>query len=142
MCFEYVWYVLIIRMIIWLRFIILQSPEKGISWKFWLDPRFPRNPKLKQILKWLPLDRGYFKVYFFYKRGKFSNNLVPYLPFDSWICHFIPRIAMHFVLVKLSRNSSLLVGDPSKRGDVKTLALSSISPSPQVKMKLKMTASR
>ena len=35
----------------WLEIIILRSPEKGIPWKFWLDPQFPRNPKLKQILK-------------------------------------------------------------------------------------------
>ena len=60
----------------------LQSPEKGVSWKFWLDPRFPRDPKLKWILKWLPLDRGYFKFYF-YKRGKSFNNLMPYVPSDS-----------------------------------------------------------
>ena len=62
--FEYVCYVLIFRMAIWPGFIILRSPEKGISWKFWLDPRFPRGPKLKWILKWLPLDRGCFKFYF------------------------------------------------------------------------------
>ena len=54
----------------WLGIIILRSSEKRVPWKFWLDPRFPRNPKLEQILKWLPLDRGCFKVYFFYKKGK------------------------------------------------------------------------
>ena len=32
-------------------------------------------------------------------------------------------IIMHFVPVKLSRNSKLLTNDPSKRGDVKTLAI-------------------
>ena len=52
----------------WLEIIILRSPEKGAPWKFWLDPRFPRDPKLKWILKWLLLDRGYFKVFFFTKR--------------------------------------------------------------------------
>ena len=31
-------------------------------------------------------------------------------------------IAMHFVPVKLSRNSVLLINDPSKRGDMETLA--------------------
>ena len=41
--------------------------QKEVLWKFWLDPRFPRNLKLKQILKWLSLDRGCFKVYFFTK---------------------------------------------------------------------------
>ena len=55
------------EIIVWLKIIILRPPEKGVPWKFWLDPRFPRNPKLKQILKWLPLDRGCFKVYFFAK---------------------------------------------------------------------------
>ena len=54
-------------MIIRLEIIILGSPEKRAPWKFWLDPRFFRNPKLKWILKWLPLDRGYFKFYFFIK---------------------------------------------------------------------------
>ena len=56
--------------------------RKEVTWKLWLDPRFPQNPKLKWILKWLPLDRGYFKVYFF-KREKFSNNLVPYISLNS-----------------------------------------------------------
>ena len=49
----------IIRMIMWSGFIILRSPQKGVPWKSWLDPQFLRNPKLKQILKWLPLDRGW-----------------------------------------------------------------------------------
>ena len=51
-------------------------------------------------------------------------------------------ISMHFVLVQLSRNSLLLINDPSKRGDVEISARSSIFPSPQVKTKLKLTASR
>ena len=38
-------------------------------------------------------------------------------------------IAMHFVLVKLSRNSVLLINDPSKIGDMETLVRSSVSPS-------------
>ena len=54
----------------WFEIIILRSLEKGVPWKFWLDPRFPRNPKLKWILKWLPLDRGYFKFYFFFTKGE------------------------------------------------------------------------
>ena len=72
-----------IGMIIWFEIIILRSVEKGVLWKFWFDLRFPQNPKLKWILKWLPLDRGYFKVYFFYTRRKYTNNLVPYVSFDS-----------------------------------------------------------
>ena len=52
----------------WLRIIIiLRSLEKRVPWKFWLDPRFPRDPKLKWILKWPPLDRGYFKILLFTK---------------------------------------------------------------------------
>ena len=47
-----------------------------------------------------------------------------------------------FVLVKMSRNSMLLTNNPSKIGDVETLARSPISPSPQVKMKFNLTASR
>ena len=68
----------------------------------------------------------------FYKRGKSANNLVPYISLDSQFCRFISShisIAMHFVLVELSRNSLLLIDDPSKRGDVETLARSSVSPS-------------
>ena len=41
--------------------------REEVPWKFWLDPRFPRDLKLKQILKRLPLDRGCFKVYFLQK---------------------------------------------------------------------------
>ena len=52
------------------------------------------------------------------------------------------RIAMHFTLIKLSHNLSLLIDDPSKRGDVETLARSSVSPSPLVKIKLKLAASQ
>ena len=51
-------------------------------------------------------------------------------------------IAMYFGPVKLSHNSVLLINDPSKRGDVETLTRSSVSLSFQVKMKLKLTASR
>ena len=56
--------------------------------------------------------------------------------FDPTICRIISSrvgIAMHFTHVKLSRNSSLLIDDPSERGDVETLARSSVSPPPQVK---------
>ena len=51
-------------------------------------------------------------------------------------------IVMHFILDKMSRNLVLLINNFLKRGDVKTLARSSISLSSQVKMKLKLTASR
>ena len=72
-CSKYVWHVLVMNLgiIIWLEIIILRSPEKGVPWKFWLDPRFLRNPILKWILRWLPLDRGYFKFLLFTKRESF-----------------------------------------------------------------------
>ena len=54
-----------IKMNKWFRIIILRFFRKGVSWKFWLDPRFPRNSNSKWILKWLPLDRSYFKFYFY-----------------------------------------------------------------------------
>ena len=56
-----------IGMIVWFGVIILRSPKKEVLWKFWLDPQFLRNPKLKWILKWLPLDKGCFKFYFLQK---------------------------------------------------------------------------
>ena len=51
----------------------------------------------------------------------------------------LPCILFSF---KMSRNSVLLIDDPLKKGDVETLARSSVSPSSQVKMELKLTASR
>ena len=51
-------------------------------------------------------------------------------------------ITMHFVVVKMSHNLVLLINDPSKRGDVKTLTRSSVSLSFQVKVELKLTVSR
>ena len=56
-----------IEMVIWFRIIILRSPKEGVPWKFWLDPRFSRNPKSKLTLKWPPLDRDYFKFLLFTK---------------------------------------------------------------------------
>ena len=51
-------------------------------------------------------------------------------------CHIVLghiSIAMHFIFVKVSHNSVLLISNPSKRGDVEILARSSVSPPPQVK---------
>ena len=117
-----------IGIIVWLGVIILWSFEKGTPWKFWLNPRFLQNSKSKWTLKWLSLDRGYFKFYF-YKREKSTNNI----SLDLQFCHFISShiyIAMHFILVKMSRNLVLLINNHSKIGDVETLARSSISLSP------------
>ena len=121
-----------IGIIIWLRVIILQSPEKGAPWKFWLDPRFLQNSKSKWTLKWLPLDRGYFKFYF--HKGESILIISCHTHFlTRKFCHFISShicIVIHFVLVKMSCNSVLLIDDPSKRGDVKTSTQFSVSLSP------------
>ena len=65
--------------------------------------------------------------------------------FDSRFCHSSLgrlRIAMHIILVEMFRNLILLINNPLKRGDVETLARSSVSPPPQVKMTFKLTSSR
>ena len=56
------------------RLLFYDLSKKGVPWKFWLDSRFLRNPKRKWTLKWLPLDRGYFKFYF--HKGK-SLLIIP-----------------------------------------------------------------
>ena len=120
------------------RVITLRSLEKGTLWKFWLDPRFPRNSKPKWTLKWLPLDRDYFKFYFYKGESSLVILCHTYLLTRKFVTLFqvIFCIVMHFVLVKMSRNSMLLINNPSKRGDVETLARSSVSPSSQVKWNL------
>ena len=118
--------------------------RKGVPWKFWLNPRFPRDSKPKWTLEWLPLDRGYFKFYF----HKDENLLIISCHADLSTRNFVIfisshiYIAMHFILVKISRNLVLLINNPLKRGDVETLARSLVSPASQVKMKFKLTTSR
>ena len=134
-----------IRIIIRLGIITSRSLKKGTPWKFWLDPWFSRDPKLKWILKWLPLDRDYFKFYLFAKgesiliisrhTSLWAHNFVIFI--SSHIC-----IAMHFILIKMSCNLMLLTNNPSKRGDVETWARSSVFPSSRVKMRFNLTASR
>ena len=123
------------------RVIILQSLEKRTLWKFWFNPRFSQNSKSKWTLKWLPLDRGYFEFYF-RKRRRFTNNPMTYVFYFCRIVLSCVGIAMHLILVKISCNLVLLINNPSKRGDVETLARSSVFPSSQVKVKLKLTVSR
>ena len=118
--------------------------QKGVSWIFWLDPRFPRDPKLKWTLKWLPLDRGYFKFYFFTKgESILIISCHTYFSIRKSVISFQVVIALSSILflVKMSSNSMLLINNPSKRGDLETLAWSSVSPPPQVKMTFKLTAS-
>ena len=139
-----IWFNNEIRIIVWLGVIILKYLEKGNLWKFWLDPRFSQNSKPKWILKWLPLDKSYFKFYFYKGESLLIISCRMYLSIRKFF-HFISShicITMHFILAKMSRNLVLLINNSSKRGDVETLAWSSVSLSFQVKVKLKLTASK
>ena len=116
------------------RFYYFVISRKEVPRKSWLNPRFPRNLKLKCILKRLPLDRGYFKVHF--SKGK---NFIIISCHISLLIHnvsfyfksYSPCHAFLFTF-ELSRNSLLLINNPLKRGDVETLVRSSVSPPPQV----------
>ena len=127
-----------------IRVIILQSPGKRASWKFWLDPRFPRNSKLKWTLSDC-LSIGV-TLNFTFTKGKslLIISCHTYLSTRKFTILFQAIFVLSWILflIKMSRNSMLLINNPSKRGDVKTLARSSIFPSPQVNMELKLTASR
>ena len=118
--------------------------RKGVPWKSWLDPRFPRNTKSKWTLKWLPLDRGYLKFYFHKGESLPIISCHTYLSTRNFVIFISSHIyiAMHFILVKISRNLVLLINNPSKRGDVETLAPSSVSSSSRVKMRFNLAASR
>ena len=118
--------------------------KNKISWKSWLNPRFSQNFKSKWALKWLPLDRGYFKFYF--HKGKsiliiscrtYLWTLEFVLLFKSHVC-----MAMHFIPVKCLAFRYYWSTVPRKRGDMETLARSSVSLSPQLKVKFKLTVSR
>ena len=123
----------------------LQSPEKGVSWKFWLDPRFPRDPKLKWILKRLPLDRGCFKSYFFTK-GESSLIILCHtsLLTRSFIIFISSRvcITMHVMKLEWSMALDYYFTISRKKGPVKILVRSSIFPRFQNKMNFKVSASR
>ena len=99
----------------WLEIITLRSPEKGVPWKFWLNPRFPRNSKSKWILKWLPLDRGYFKVYFLRGESLLIISCHIYLLTRNFIILFQVIFALPLFLFKASRNSILLIDNPLKK---------------------------
>ena len=118
--------------------------RKWAQWKSWLDPRFSRNSKSKWTLKWLPLDKGYFKFYFRKGESILIISCHTYLLIRNFVILFQAIFVLPFIffLFKMSRDLVLLIDHLSKRGDVETLARSSVSPSPQVKMKFKLTASR
>ena len=126
----------------WSRIIFLRSLEKGIPWKFWLNPWFPLYSKQKWILKWLSLDKGYFNFIFANEDGLW-NNPGTYVFFISNFIIFLSHvgIVMHIVHIKMSRNLILLICDLSKkrwRGNFGSiLDFSSF----QVKVKFKVTAS-
>ena len=50
-------------------------PKRGFRGNFGSIFNFPGIPKPKWILKWLPLDRGYFKIYLL-KKGTSSINSI------------------------------------------------------------------
>ena len=131
-----------IGMIVWFKVIILQISRKRAPWKSWLNPRFPRNSKSKWALKWLPLDRGYFKFYFHKDESILIISCHTYLLTRNFVFQIIFVLPCILFLFKMSRNLVLLIDHPLKRGDVKTLARSSISLSLQAKMKFKLTAFR
>ena len=82
---------------------------------------------------------------FFVNKNGLSNNPGTSVMLGFQFCHILSShicITMHFIPVKMSRNLVLLINNPSKRGDVETWARSLVSPSSQVKMKLKLTTSR
>ena len=125
-------------------FINIRYPKNEVPWKSWLYPRFLRNSMLKWILKWLPLDRGYFKFYF--RKGK--SILIISCHTYFWTCESVVLfqvvlcITMHFISIKCLVFRYYWSTVPRKRGGMETLARSSVSLSPQVKVKFKVTASR
>ena len=73
------------------------------------------------------------------------------IPEHTYFCFFLFRhksldficIDMHVIFsFEMFRDSTLLISKSLKRGDVEAKARSSVSPSPQMKTKLKLTASR
>ena len=118
--------------------------KNEIPWKSWLDPWFSRNSKSKWTLKWLSLDRSYFK--FCFCRGK-SIRIIScrtYLWTFEFVILFKSHVgmAMHFIPVKCLVFRYYWSTVPRKKGGMETLARFSISLSPQVKVKFKLTVSR
>ena len=132
--------------ILWndLIFINIRYPKNEVPWKSWLDPRFSWNSMLKWILKWLPLDRGYFKFYFRKGKSKLIISCHTYFRTCESVVLFqvVLCITMHFIPVKCLVFRYYWSTIPRKRGDMKTLARSSVSLSPQVKVRFKSTATR
>ena len=126
------------------RVIILQSPEKGAMWKFWLDPRFFRNFKSKWILKWLPLDRGYFKFYFHKGESTLIISCHTYFSTRNFVIFISSHvcITIHFTPGKCLVFRYYWSIIPRKRGGMEILARSSIFPEFQIKVNFKVTTSR
>ena len=128
----------------WFSFINIRYPKCEVPWKSWLDPRFPRNSILKWILKWLPLDRGYFKFYF--REGKSILIISSHTYFRTResvvLFQVVLCITMHFIPVKCLVFQYYWSTIPRKKDGMKTLARSSVSLSPHVKVKFKSIVSR
>ena len=56
-----------IGMIVWFGVIILQFLGNELRENLGSILDFPKIPSQSELLKWLPLDRGYFKFYFWQK---------------------------------------------------------------------------
>ena len=101
--FEYVWYVLVIKskQVYGSRLLFYYLSKKGVPWKFWLDPRFFRDLKLKWILKWLPFDRGYFKIYFYKEKSLLIISCHTYLLTRKFIILFQVIFVLSCILFSL-----------------------------------------
>ena len=125
-------------------FINIRYPKNEVPWQSWLDPRFPRNSILKWILKWLPLDRGYFKFYFRESKSILIISSHTYFRTRESVVLFqvVLCITMHFIPIKCLVFRYYWSTILRKRDGMKTLARSSVSLLSQVKVKFKVTASR
>ena len=76
--------------------------HKGVPWKSWLDSRFPRDSKSKWTLKWLPLDRGYFKFYLCKDKSMLIIPCHTYLSTRNLIVLFRVMFALPCILFLLN----------------------------------------
>ena len=106
--------------------------------------RSPKRRSVEIFARSSISPRSQIKVYFFLEKSFLIIPCKTYLSTRNLVVLFQVMFALPCILFlfKLSRNSLLLIEDPLKKGDVETLARSSVFLSPQVKTKLKLTASR
>ena len=113
--------------------------KNEISWKSWLDLRLSRDSMLKWILKWLPLDRGYYKFYFRKGKSILIISCHTYFRTREFVDLFqvVLCITMHFIPVKCLEFRDYWLTIPRETGGMETLARSSVSLSPLVRVKFK-----